>query len=190
MRRPRHHAEDAFAADVELLEVDAGVVLDVFAQAPEHGAVGGDDFEAEDEVARHAVADDAVAAGIGRDVAADGAAAARAEVEREHEAVLLDPLLDLLQRRTGLRDRDAGRSVDLLDRIHALHRQHDLVRIRQRGAHQPGHAALRRDRYFFAMTEPQQRGDVLGRPRAHHRPRLRHRIARDVVIITRVDLGA
>ena len=55
-----------------------------------------------------AVADDAVAAGIGRDIAADGATAARAEIERKHHAVLLDPLLELLQRRAGLRDRDAA----------------------------------------------------------------------------------
>nr|WP_235983680.1 hypothetical protein [Bradyrhizobium australiense] len=68
----------------------AGVVLDVFAQALQNGAVGGD-LEAENQVTRHAVADDAVAAGIVRDVAADGATAARAEVERKHQAVLLDP---------------------------------------------------------------------------------------------------
>jgi hypothetical protein len=187
---PRHHAEDTFAADEQLLQVDAGVVLDVFAQALQHRAVGGDDFETENQVAGHAVADDAVAAGIGRDVAADGATAARAEVERKHQAVLLDPLLELLQRRAGLHDSDAGGGVDLFDRVHALHREHDLVRIRQRAAHQAGHAALRRDRHAVAMTEPEQGGDILGRLRADDRARFRHRIARQVVMIARVDIGA
>ena len=61
--------------------------------------------------------------------------------------------------------------IDLFDAVHALHRQHDFVRIRQRGAHQPGHAALRRDRDAFAVAEPQQQRRHLpsfsgGRPRA------------------------
>ena len=125
-----------------------------------------------------------------RDIAADGATAACAEVEWKHQAVLLDPLLKLLQRCAGLRDRDAGGGVDLFNRIHALHRQHDFVRIRQRAAHQPGHAALRRHRHAVTMTEPQQGGHLRGRPRAHDRTRLRHRIARQIVMIARVDLGA
>jgi len=118
------------------------------------------------------------------------ARAARAEVERKHQAILLDPLLELLQRRAGLRDGDAGGGVDLFDAVHALHRQHDFVRIRQRAAHQPGHAALRRNGDTFAMTEPQQRGDILRRSRADDCARFRHRIAGEIVMIARVDVAA
>ncbi len=189
-RGARHHAEDAFAADEKLLQVDAGIVLDVFAQALEHGAVGRDDFEAEDQVTRHAVTDDAVAAGIGRDVAADGAAAARAEVERKHQAILLDPLLELLQRRAGLHDGDASGGVDLFNAVHALHRQHNFVRIRQRRAHQPGHAALRRNGNTFAVAEPQQHGDIFRRSGANDRARFRRRIAGEIVMIACVDVAA
>ena len=189
-RCARHHAEDALAADEKLLQVDAGIVLDVFAQALEHGAIGRDDFEAEDQVSRHAVTDDAVAAGIGRDVAADGAAAARTKVERKHQAVLLDPFLELLQWRAGLRDGDAGGGIDLFNAVHALHRQHDFVRIRQRAAHQPGHAALRRNGDTLAMTQPQQGGDILRRPRADDRARFRCRVAGEIVMIARVDVAA
>jgi hypothetical protein len=71
-----------------------------------------------------------------------------------------------------------------------LHRQHDFVRIRQRAADQAGHAALRRNGHTFAMTEPQQRGDILRRSRADDRARFRRRIAGDIVMIARVDVAA
>jgi hypothetical protein len=63
----------------EVLQVVAGVVL---AQAPEsipHAAVGKHDLEPEHQLARVAVAHHARAAGVGREVAADLAAALRAE---------------------------------------------------------------------------------------------------------------
>ena len=51
-----------------------------------------------------------------------------------------------------LHDGDAAGGIDLLDVVHALHRQHDFVGIRQRTAHQPRHAALRGDGHAFANT--------------------------------------
>ena len=79
----RDDAERALAADEQLLEVVAGVVLEHAIERGEHRAVGEHGFDAEHEVAHHSVAQDAQAAGVGRDVAADGGAVARAEVERE-----------------------------------------------------------------------------------------------------------
>ena len=67
-------------------QVVAGIVLLELAQIVEHAAVGQHHFEAEHELARDAVGERAGAAGIGREVAADGAASLGAEREREQPA--------------------------------------------------------------------------------------------------------
>jgi hypothetical protein len=189
-RRARDNAERALGADEQLLQVDAGVVLDVFAHAFEDLAVGEHGLEPEHEIAGHAIADHAIAAGIGRDVAADGAAAARAEIEREHESVVADTFLQSLQRHAGLGDHDPAAGVDLLDRGHALRRQHDFACQRHGGTHEARHAALRGHGHARLVAEPQEGRDILGAARPHHRQRWIDRNARHIGVITRVDLVA
>ncbi|MNN04716.1 hypothetical protein D3C81_1174460 [compost metagenome] len=70
-RRRRDHAQRAFRADQQLLQVVAGVVLAQRAQAVEHLAVGQHGFDAQYQFARHAIAHHVDAAGIGGQVAAD-----------------------------------------------------------------------------------------------------------------------
>ena len=68
---PGDDAESAFGSDEELAETVSGVV---FAQAPQSVpdcAVGQDDLETENEVARVAEAQRVVAAGVGGEHAAD-----------------------------------------------------------------------------------------------------------------------
>ena len=55
-------------------------------------------------------------------------------------------------------------------------------------AHQPGHAALRRYRDAFAMTEPQQRGDIPRRSRADDRAGFWRWMAGEIVMIARIDV--
>jgi len=59
-------AQRALAADEQLLQVVARVVLHHLVQAGDDGAVGQHPFEPEHQLARHAVADHAIAAGVGR----------------------------------------------------------------------------------------------------------------------------
>ena len=64
--RSSDDAERAFAADEQLLEVVAGVVLLHLVEHQEHRAIGKHHFEAENVLTGHAVADHPVAAGVGR----------------------------------------------------------------------------------------------------------------------------
>ena len=77
-RHQAHHgarddAERALAADEELEQRQPGDVLDARAAERDQGAVGEHHVEAEDVVGGHAVLHAAQAAGVGGDVAADGA---------------------------------------------------------------------------------------------------------------------
>ena len=62
----------------------------------------------------------AQAAGIGRYVAADRGAVARAQIEREHHAVLFRLALHATELHAGLRPQAAPGHVDALDDIHGL----------------------------------------------------------------------
>ena len=84
---PQHRggddAERAFGAEEQLLQVVAGVVLAQPAQAVPDAAVGQHHLETEHLLARGAVAQDVDAAGVGREVAADLAAAFCGERKRK-----------------------------------------------------------------------------------------------------------
>ena len=75
--------ERAFAADKELLQIVAGVVLAQAAQPVPDPPVRQHDFQAQGQLARISVAQYRDAAGIGRQIAADLAAALGAEAEGE-----------------------------------------------------------------------------------------------------------
>ena len=85
--------ERAFAADKELLQIVAGVVLAQPAQTVPDPPVGQHDLEPQRQLAGIAVAQHRDAAGIGRQIAADLAAALGSEAQREQPVRLGGRLL-------------------------------------------------------------------------------------------------
>ena len=82
----RDDAERAFRADEQIAQRIAGHVLHALVAGPADFAVGQDDFEAHDVIARDAVFQAAQAAGILRHVAADGGDLHRAGIGRIKQA--------------------------------------------------------------------------------------------------------
>ncbi len=95
-------AQRAFAADVQVAKVVAGVVLAQAAQAVPDLAFGGHDLQAQREIARVAIAQHLRAAGVGGQVAADGAAAFGRQAQREQAVRGRRGLLHGLQDAPGL----------------------------------------------------------------------------------------
>ena len=85
-----------------LLQVIAAIVLAQHFQPVPHPAVGQHDFEAKHKVARHAVAQHVEAAGIGGDIAADAAAALRAEGDRQQAILRFGGAFGFLEDAAGL----------------------------------------------------------------------------------------
>ena len=85
--QPQHRrgddAERALGADEQVPQVVAGIVLLELVEVVQHAAVGEHHFEAEHMRARDAVGERRGAAGIGREIAADGAAAFRRQQMRK-----------------------------------------------------------------------------------------------------------
>ena len=173
--QPQHQARDdaerALGADEQLLEVVAGVVLEHPVQRRDHGAVGKHGFEAEHHLAHHAVADHAVAAGVGRRVTADRGGAARTEVEREHQALPLRGLLHRGKRGTRLHHHRPAGPVDGFDAVHALERQPDLTGPSNAALHKAGEPAHRHHRLPRRIAGGQNAGYLVSIGRAHDRPR-------------------
>ena len=173
-----------------MLQIVAGIVLHQLVEAGDDGAVGQHDFEAEHQFARHAVADHAVAAGIGREIAADRAGAARAEIERKEEAGLVGGLLDRLQRRARLhRHRHRG-AIDLLDAGHALQRDRDPAGFGRGTAAEPGQAALRHEGQARLPAGHDRIGDALRIERPDHCERRLRQARAPVVAIARGHVAA
>jgi hypothetical protein len=111
-------AERSFRADEEVLHVVTRVVLAQAAKAIPDPAIRKHDLDAENEIARVAEAQDGVAARVGREIAADRAAAFCSERQREHESLVCGGLLDERERHTGLHGQ---RRIGGIDGTHAVH---------------------------------------------------------------------
>ena len=85
--RRRDDAERAFGPDEKVAQVVAGIVLVQFGHEVEHAAIGQHHLEPQTERAGGAVAQDVRAARVGGKHAADHGRTARAEPEREVEAL-------------------------------------------------------------------------------------------------------
>ena len=110
-------AERALGPDKEMLQIIAGVVLDQLVEAGHDRAVGQYHFETEHEFARHAIADHAIAAGIGGEIAADRARSARTEIEREKHAAFVGRLLNGLERGSGAHRHGGACRIDRRRRV-------------------------------------------------------------------------
>ena len=170
----RDDAERALAADEEVAQVVAGVVLAQAGQPVPDLAARRHDFEAEAEIAGVAVAQHLRAAGIGRQVAADGAAALGGQAEREQQTLRGDRLLQRLQHAAGLDgDGEVGR-VDAAHAVQAAEAQHHLgtARIGHGTTDQAGVAALRDDRRAVQRAGLHDGRDFGGGGRAHDGKRM------------------
>ena len=136
----RHFGDDAEqplrAGDDADQVVAAGV--EMLAAEPEHLAGHQHHFEAEDVVGGHAVFQAMHAAGILRDVAADGAGDLRRGVGRVVEGLVLDRLADGEIGDARLDHGDAVGEVDLADAVELAHAEQHAVDQRQRPAGQRG----------------------------------------------------
>ncbi|WKT97695.1 alpha-amylase family glycosyl hydrolase [Micromonospora soli] len=163
------HPEGAFRADEQLLEVVAGVVLPQPPEPVPDPPVGEHHLQPEGQVPHRAVAEHSGPAGVGREVAADGATSLRAEGEREEPAGGRRGRLHRLQHRAGFHgDRLVG-EVDVADPPHPGQREHHLAAgvVRDRCAAQPGVAALRHHRDTRLGAERDDRGHLLRAARPH-----------------------
>jgi hypothetical protein len=113
-------SQRALAADEEAGEVVAGIVLAQPRQPGQHAAIGQHHLQAEGELAHHPVAQDRGAASIGREVAADLAAAFGPEAQRKQAVDGTGRLLHLRQQAAGLRDQAVVRGIHRADVRQAL----------------------------------------------------------------------
>jgi hypothetical protein len=171
-RRRGDDAEGALAADEELLEIVAGVVLAQPAQPVPDAAVGQHDLEAQGQLAGIAVAQNRNPAGIGREIAADLAAPFGAEAQREKPVGFSRRLLQICQDAAGL---DRYREIDRVDRadaVQAAECQDNVVPVLggHAAADQAGIAALRYDRQLRFGADLYHRRHLRGRGRADDEP--------------------
>ena len=143
-RRRGDDAERAFAADHQVAQVVAGVVLAQPREAVPDLAGGRHHLEAEALLAGVAVAQHLGAAGVGGEVAADGAAALGAEAEGEQQAGAGRRLLGVLQDAAGLDRHRHVRGIDAAHPVEPGQAQHQLLAagVGHRTSDQPGVAAL------------------------------------------------
>jgi hypothetical protein len=138
--------ERPLAADEQMPQVVPRGVLDQTAIQLQNVPPARDDLQAGDPVARHPVADDLDAAGVGGDVAADLAGTARGEIDREHQATIGCVRLDLRGDNTGLDGDHPVDGLEIQDTVHPLARDDDFSGGGDGAAAQPRPAARGNER--------------------------------------------
>ena len=172
-RRLGDDAERALAADEELPQVQPGVVLLQRTASAKDLAVREDDLEAEDPLAREAVANDLHAARVGGDVAADSARSLRREVDRPREPVRCAVRMNGLRDRAGLDAHGRAEPIHLVHPSHLREREDDLAVRRDGATGEPGAAARRHDRDARFIARSEEARDFVGRSRERDRRRRR-----------------
>ena len=175
---PQHrrgdHAQRAFGADEQVLQIVAGVVLLQLVEIVEDAPVGEHHLDAQYMGPRDAVSERLGAAGIGRKVAADGAGSFRRQQLRVEAIDRGGRLARALQGDAGLAGDGVRRRVDLADAVEARERQDDLIVEGDLPADEAGIAALRHDRRCRLVRELEDLhdlGDGAGRSTTGVRPR-------------------
>jgi hypothetical protein len=145
-------AESAFGADENAEEIIAGRVESFSAEVDE-GAVGEDDFEAEDVRGGEAVFQAVSAAGVFGDIAADAADGLRGGIGGVEIVMRGDAVGDVEIDDAGLDD-DAGvGEIDFEDAVHAGEADDDAIGYGERAAAQAGAGAAGNEGNAFAMAE-------------------------------------
>jgi hypothetical protein len=132
-----------------------------------------DHFQAQAQVARVAPAQHGGAAGVGGQVAAQGAAAFGRQAQGEQQAARRGRFLHGLQHAAAL---GGDSQVGLVKKSHAVHalqaQQHlGAAGVGHAAAHQAGVAALGHDGHLGVGTQPHHRGHLGRGAGAHHRQR-------------------
>ena len=163
-------AKCPFAANEQIAQVVTGVVLAQAREAVPDFALRGDHFHTQAQFARVAVAHDLRAAGIGGQVAADGAAAFGTQAQREQKASLLRRRLQVLQHTTGFHGDGRIARVHRTHGAHALQAQHNLRAAVVGGGthHEAGVATLRHDAGTCRSAGLDHVGHLLRAAGAHH----------------------
>mmetsp|Transcript_16768 Transcript_16768/g.48602 ORF Transcript_16768/g.48602 Transcript_16768/m.48602 type:complete len:398 (-) Transcript_16768:371-1564(-) len=126
-RDARDNAECALRPDEELLEVVPRIVFLESVEVIDDRAVSEDRLDAKHRAVQRAVAQEAQAARVGGNVAANVARALGAEVEGYGVALGLNSLLQLLQHHTRLAGGSARELVHGEHLVHAREREHNLI---------------------------------------------------------------
>jgi hypothetical protein len=119
-RRFDDQAERTLGSDDEMTQVVAGGILRQAAIEIEQVALRRHKLQSGDPFARVAVTDHTDSAGVGRDVAADRARTARAEIHRVYQSALTRRLLHRFKDDAGLHRQRAIHCVEGEHLVHAL----------------------------------------------------------------------
>ncbi|MNV37292.1 hypothetical protein D3C71_1288060 [compost metagenome] len=160
-----HDAQGAFRADHQLTEVVTAGVLDQAFVEFQQLAVAGHHLQPGHPFAGIAVADHADAAGIGGDVAADGAGTARREVHRVDQTVLACRVVQCFQRHAGLHGQGAVHCIEAECLVHALQAEHQLAVGGHCATGQTRATAGRHHRHRFRIGPAHHRLHLLDRRR-------------------------
>ncbi len=154
------NAEQIVAAGIEMLAAES-----------QNFAGHQHEFAAEHVVGGHAVFEAMHAAGIFRDIAADGAGDLRRRIGRVIEAGLGDRLRHREIGDAGLDHGDAIVEIDLADAVELGEPEQHAIAERQRAAGQRRAGAARHNLDAFAMAIAEHGGDLRGGLRQHHNHR-------------------
>ena len=167
-------AQRAFGAEEQRLHVVTGVVLAQSGERIEHPAIREHHLEAEHQFARHAVADDVQAAGVGGEIAAQHAAAFAAQAQRQVAIGLRGGGLQLRQDAAGLGGHGVVSGVDGAHAVEPRQRQQHLAAggIGRGAAAVAGVAALRHHADAVFVAEGDDAGHGGGVRRRHHGQRM------------------
>jgi hypothetical protein len=167
------HAQRALAADEQVAQVVAGVVLAQARQAVPDLALRRHDLQPQAQPACVAEAQHLGAAGVGRQVAADRAAALGRQAEREAQPVPGCRLLHRLQHAAGLGHQGQVVGVDGADAVQARQAQQQLraAGVGHAAADHAGVAALRHDGHAVLGAGAHDRRHLGRAARPHDRQR-------------------
>jgi hypothetical protein len=160
----RDHAERAFRAEEQGLDVVAGIVLAQTGEGFEHATVGQHHFESEHELARHAVPDHVETARVRREISTQQAAAFRPERQRQVAIGLGRHGLQLREDAPRLGGQRVVSSIDGAHAIEARQRQKHLAArgVRRRAAAIARIAALGHDSDPVPVAEGEHARDRRG----------------------------
>ncbi len=136
-------------------------------------AVGEHHFEPEHLIARHAITQHVIAAGIGGEIASDLARSGATVIEAEQPPCFGGGGLRLVQSAAGLDHNDVIHRSKSQNTAHPLERYDNGKRaiLRRRAAGQPGAAAARHDRNVGRRASPNDSRHLIRATRSNHQDR-------------------
>ena len=180
----RDDAHRALGPDEHLLEIKADVVLQQPVHRRQDRAIGQHGLDTQNVIAGHAIAQHLIAAGVGGNHPAQRAGAARAQIDRQHHALIGRRLLGNLKDAACLGRQGGLRHIDRDHAVHPLQRQGNALLDRMRAAAQARKPALRDNRRAGVVADPQRGRHIGGAARPHQRQRRDRRQAGPVGAVT------